>query len=117
MKARQVIEKWVEAFNKADVITLESLYAEDAINHQLPNQPVIGMKAIGQMFRNEFAIAPDMHCIPIQIIEEDQWAVLEWKDPKNFQGCGFFEIKDGLIHTQRGYWDKLSFQKIYQTNL
>jgi limonene-1,2-epoxide hydrolase len=114
LSSKQLIEKWVSAFNNADTATLECLYAEDAINHQLPNQPVTGRKAIGQMFRDEFANAHDMHCIPIQIIEEGHWAVLEWKDPKGFQGCGFFEIKDGLIHTQRGYWDKLSFQKLYK---
>jgi len=96
---------------------LESLYAVNAVNHQMPNQPVKGRAAIGEMFRNEFAAAPQMHCIPVQIIEEGNWAVLEWKDPKDFHGCGFFEIKDGLIQTQRGYWDRLSFMKLYNIGI
>jgi limonene-1,2-epoxide hydrolase len=110
---RQLIEMWVNAFNIADTITLESLYAPDAINHQMPNEPIRGQQAIGQMFRNEFAAASEMHCIPVQIIEEGNWAVLEWTDPKGFTGCGFFEVKNGLIHTQRGYWDRLTFNKLY----
>ena len=110
---RQIIEKWVEAFNSANIDLLESLYAANAINHQMPNEPVIGKIAIGEMFRSEFSVAPEMHCIPIQIIEEGDWAVLEWKDPKGFRGCGFFEIRNGLIHTQRGYWDRLTFNKLY----
>lgn len=65
------------------------------------------------MFRNEFALAPGMHCIPVQIIAENNWAVLEWRDPKGFTGCGFFEVIDGKIHNQRGYWDRLTFNKLY----
>jgi len=30
---------------------------------------------------------------------------LEWIDPDGFRGCGFFHVRDGLIHHQRGYWD------------
>lgn len=112
MSLKTIIQKWVIAFNNADADTLESLYAENAVNHQMPNEPVAGKKLIGQMFRDEFKLAPEMHCIPIQIIEEGNWAVLEWKDPKGLQGCGFFEIENGLIKTQRGYWDKLSFYKL-----
>ena len=110
---RQIVEKWVAAFNAADSDLLESMYAEDAINHQMPNEQVAGRDNIGAMFRWEFSIAPSMHCIPVQIIGEGNWAVLEWKDPKGFRGCGFFEIKNGLIQTQRGYWDRLMFEKLY----
>jgi limonene-1,2-epoxide hydrolase len=110
---RQVVEKWLEAFNGADTAMLKSLYVLNAVNHQMPNEPIYGRQAIGQMFRDEFAAAPEMHCIPVQIIEEGTWAVLEWRDPKGFSGCGFFEIRDGHIQTQRGYWDRLTFNKLY----
>jgi hypothetical protein len=116
LKPKQIIERWLVAFNNADTATLESLYAEDAVNHQLPNEPIYGQKAIGKMFRDEFSIAPDMHCIPVQIIEEGKWAVLEWTDPKGFAGCGFFEIRNGLIQTQRGYWDRMTFNKLYNVD-
>jgi hypothetical protein len=53
----------------------------------------------------------------VQIIEQGNWAVLEWRDPKGFGGCGFFEIKNNLIHTQRGYWDKLTFYKLHNIPL
>lgn len=111
---KDLIQNWVHAFNQADYQTLESLYAENAMNHQMPNAPVVGKQAIGEMFKAEFKAAPQMHCIPIQMITEGHWVVLEWKDPKGFQGCGFFEIRGGLIETQRGYWDKLSFLELYK---
>lgn len=113
MSPRETIEKWLDAFNAGDTAQLEALYADDAVNHQMPNQPIYGKEAIGKMFRDEFAIAPEMHCIPVQIIAEGEWAVLEWRDPKNFTGCGFFEVKNGLIQTQRGYWDRLTFNRLY----
>ncbi|MCL2065529.1 MAG: ester cyclase, partial [Candidatus Cloacimonetes bacterium] len=46
------------------------------------------------------------------IFEDGDWGILEWKDPKGFRGCGFFNVIDGKIKFQRGYWDKLSFLKI-----
>lgn len=113
MSPKEVVIQWVDAFNRADVEALSNLYAEDAINHQMPNEPIIGKAAIKQMFAGEFAATSEMHCIPVQIIAESDWAVLEWKDPKNFNGCGFFEVRNGLIQTQRGYWDKLKFFKLY----
>ncbi len=110
---KQLIQQWVEAFNNGDAETLKDFYHDDAVNHQMPNNAVHGKKEIGEMFRQEFLEAPEMHCIPVQIICEGNWAVLEWKDSKNFRGCGFFEIVDGKIKTQRGYWDKLSFLQLY----
>lgn len=72
-------------------MALENMYAIDAINHQMPDEPIVGREAIGNMFKAEFAEALQMHCIPVQVIEENNWAVLEWKDPKDFHGCGFLK--------------------------
>ena len=41
--------------------------------------------------------------------EDGDWAILEWRDPDGLRGCGFFNVIDGRIHFQRGYWDRLSF--------
>lgn len=35
MTPRQVIERWVETFNRADADALAELYADDAVNHQV----------------------------------------------------------------------------------
>jgi len=111
-KPIDVLEKWITAFNRADIETISALYADNAINHQVANEPVIGKAAIRQMFANEFALA-EMTCIPENIFQDGEWAILEWKDPSEFRGCGFFQIQDGKIVLQRGYWDKLSFLKQY----
>lgn len=111
MKQKQTLLAWIDAFNKADSIALSELYHEDAVNHQVANEPVYGKEAIKKMFEDEFAMA-EMICIPENIFEDGEWAIMEWKDPKGLRGCGFFHVIDGKIKLQRGYWDKLSFLKL-----
>ena len=110
MRPKEVLQKFVDAFNQADAETLSLLYAEDAVNHQVANEPVIGKEAIKQMFEQVFSNAK-MVCIVENIFEDGQWAILEWRDPLGLRGCGFFQIVNDKILFQRGYWDKLSFLK------
>jgi len=112
MSPKQLLDKWIEAFNKADVEELCSFYAEDAVNHQVANEPVTGKTAIRNMFLAEFAAA-EMTCVPENIFEDGDWAIMEWKDPKGRRGCGFFRFENGKIVLQRGYWDKLSFAELH----
>lgn len=112
MTPKQLVQAWVDAFNAGDSERLASFYAEDAINHQVANQPVQGRERISAMFREEFANA-DMVCIVENLFEDGEWAILEWKDPLGLRGCGFFHIRDSQIILQRGYWDKLSFLRAH----
>lgn len=112
MKPKAVIETWVKVFNTGDAEALAEFYHTDAINHQVANDPIEGKAAIKAMFKDEFATA-DMTCIPEHILEDGDWAILEWKDPLGLRGCGFFHIIDGKIKFQRGYWDKLSFLRMH----
>lgn len=112
MRPKELIVKWVEAFNKADAELISDFYADEAINYQVPNTPIKGKEAIKEMFASEFAQA-DMTCIIENIFEDGEWAILEWKDPLGLRGCGFFHIQKGKIIFQRGYWDKLSFLRAH----
>ena len=105
---KQVVEVWVDAFNAGDAEALGNLYAEDAVNHQVMWEPIEGRATIQSMFRREFDRA-EMVCIVENLFEDGEWAILEWRDPKGLRGCGFFNVVDGLIRFQRGYWDELSF--------
>jgi ketosteroid isomerase-like protein len=110
MTPREVVEEWVRRFNAADADALAELYRDDATNHQVVQEPVIGKIAIREMFRREFAAAK-MTCIPEKIHEAGNVAILEWKDSLELRGCGFFTVEGDRIVFQRGYWDKLSFLK------
>ena len=112
MSPKEILLRWVDAFNNTDVETLTNLYADDAVNHQVNNDPLEGKKAIGKMFETEFARA-DMVCVVENIFEDGDWAIMEWKDPLGMRGCGFFKIQNDKIVFQRGYWDKLTFLKLH----
>jgi ketosteroid isomerase-like protein len=112
MKPKQVVNRWVERFNLGDASGLAELYHDDAVNHQVTQEPVEGREAIKAMFEREFSSA-EMVCIPEEIHEAGEVVALEWRDPSGLRGCGFFTVRDGLIAFQRGYWDKLSFLKMH----
>jgi hypothetical protein len=108
MTPKEIVIKFVEFFNEKNVAGLAGLYHDDAINHQVTNEPVIGKNAIKAMFDREMMQA-EMVCEVENIFEDGEWGILEWKDPLGLRGCGFFHVIDGKIIFQRGYWDKLSF--------
>jgi hypothetical protein len=92
---RKVVEAWVEAFNRGDAPTLGAMYRDDAINHQVANQPVSGRASIQAMF------------------EDGDWAILEWRDPAGVRGWGFFQVIGSKLAVQRGSWDRLSFSRLH----
>ena len=112
MRPKELVQAWVDAFNRADADAVAALYTDDAVNHQVAEAPVEGRAAIHAMFTREFGAA-NMVCIPEHIFEDGEWAILEWRDPLGLRGCGFFQVRDGRIVFQRGYWDKLSFLRLH----
>lgn len=112
MTPKEVVQKWVKRFNEGSAVKISELYHADAINHQVANEPIEGKAAIKEMFTSEFNAA-EMTCIPENIFEDGEWAILEWKDPLGLKGCGFFQVVNGKIKFQRGYWDKLSFLRMH----
>jgi len=105
---KDTVRAWVDAFNRADPDALAALYTDDATNYQVVFEPVVGRDAIRATFEREFAAA-DMTCLVENLFEDGDWAILEWRDPSGLRGCGFFQVEDGRIRFQRGYWDRLSF--------
>ena len=111
MSPKQLVQEWVRRFNAADVDGLASLYAIDAVNHQVVMDPLRGRAAIRHMFEVEFGRAV-MTCVVENLFEDGEWAILEWSDPNGLRGCGFFHVRDDQIHFQRGYFDQLSFFRL-----
>ncbi len=111
MTPKALIKEWVARFNAGDVDGLAALYAAEAINHQVVMEPLHGREAIRRMFEVEFGRA-EMTCIVEQILEDGEWGILEWRDPNGLRGCGFFQVRDGRIVFQRGYFDQLSFFRL-----
>ncbi len=108
MTPADLVREWVRRFNAADIDGLASLYAEDAVNHQVVTDPLHGRAAIRRMFEIEFGRAA-MTCLVENLFEDGDWAILEWRDPNGLRGCGFFNVRDDRIVFQRGYFDQLGF--------
>ena len=111
MSPKQLVQEWVRRFNEGDIDGLASLYATDAINHQVVMEPLHGRAAIRHMFEVEFGRAA-MTCLVESIFEDGEWAILEWRDPNGLRGCGFFHVLNEQIIFQRGYFDQLSFFRL-----
>ena len=54
---KELVREWVLAFNSGDAERVGGFYADDAINHQVASEPVLGRTAITEMFVSEFASA------------------------------------------------------------
>lgn len=123
---RQVIEKWVAAFNSRDADAAVALYHDDATNIQVAvGEPAVGRDAIRSELRQFFVAFPDNYTNIENLFEDGQWAIVEWSgggtwegefaglvgNGKSFKlrGCGFFHVTEGKIKFQRGYWDKITW--------
>lgn len=111
MKPAELVREWVRRFNAGDIDGLAGLYAPDAVNHQVVMDPLHGRAAIRRMFEVEFGRA-QMTCLVENVFEDGEWAILEWRDPNGLRGCGFFQVREGQIVFQRGYFDQLSFFRL-----
>jgi len=111
MTPKEIVREWIERFNRGDVAGLAEMYSEDAVNHQVVTEPIVGRDVIRKMFEIEFGRA-EMKCIEENLLESDEWAILEWIDPTGLRGCGFFQTKNDQIVFQRGYFDQLTFFRL-----
>ncbi|MDD3763429.1 MAG: SgcJ/EcaC family oxidoreductase [Nevskiales bacterium] len=119
---REVVEAWIRAFQVRSPERLAALYAPNATNWQVADEPVQGREAIQAMFTAFFQAFPDSYTDPVNLMVEGNWAACEWSGGGTFsgdlgplratgrsyrlRGCGIFMIRDGQIIEQRGYWDK-----------
>src|SRR5262245_4025135 len=118
---REVILLWVDAFNRRDAHAAAALYHDDAVNHQVAaGEPRVGRQTQLDDLTHFFQAFPDNFTHPKNIFVDGNWSILEWegggtwlgefagRQPNGrtfrLQGCGFFEIIDGKIKLQRGYW-------------
>lgn len=75
MSTKSIVERWIAAFNRADVETMASLHAADATHHPVADEPVVGRENIRAMFEREFGAA-NKTCIVENVFEDGEWAIL-----------------------------------------
>lgn len=120
---KEVLLAWAAAYNERDPYALAALYHEDAENVQVAlDTPVRGRDALLESFITFFRAFPDNYTHIENLLEDGEWAIIEWSGGGTFlgelggtaptgksftlRGCGFFHIVNGKILFQRGYFDK-----------
>lgn len=123
MTPKQTALKWIDAYNSHNADTAASLYDEKVTNTQFPYAKAAqGREAMRKTYENIFRAFPDIHIEAINIVEQGTWVVVEWTfsgtmqgefaghspngNKFNMSGCEIFQIVNGRILTQHGYWDK-----------
>ena len=110
VRPKDVVNQWVDAFNSHDAEAIASLYHSNAENHQVANEPAVGIDAIREMFTSEFASA-DMTAIVENIFEDGRlccfkneslsqyplwnsiFPLTTWKNPQPCNPSGSFHSK------------------------
>jgi steroid delta-isomerase-like uncharacterized protein len=120
---KQIALKWIEAYNSHNPERAVLLYDENVTNTQLPyGKPVKGRESMRKTYEKIFLAFPDIHIEALNIIEQDKWVVVEWNfsgtmrgefaghspngNKFSMPGCEVFQIVNGKIFIQHGYWDK-----------
>lgn len=120
---RQFVMEWVAAYNSHNADAATALYDANVTNLQMPyGKPIQGREAMRATYVKVFQAFPDIRVQVENILEDGQWVAVEWifsgtmqgefanHPPNNSQfnlrGCELFQVVDGKIHAQRGYWDK-----------
>ena len=101
-KAREVVQAWLEALNRADPEALVALYAKDAIYHEATNITVVGRDTIRAMFARSLEPLRAVRKAE-NLFEDGAWVILEWRDEEGLRGCNVFHVPYGRIIVQRDY--------------
>ena len=119
----QMVMRWVAAYNAHDADAAAALYDVNVINVQMPyGKPIQGRDGMYATYVSLFRAFPDIHVEVRNLVENGPWAAVEWEftgtmsgdfaghPPTHsrftMRGCEVFQVMDGRIHSQRGYWDK-----------
>ena len=125
LTSKEVALKFIDGFDRHDVDGLAGLYAEDAVNWQVADAPLERRTAIRASFEAFFRAFPDSTTKLVNVLADGDWAAVEWEGEGTFKGplgdhlptgksftlrgCGFLQVRNGLIVRQRGYWDRISW--------
>ena len=126
MGSKELLQIWIDAFERKDLKTVLECYTPDAVNFQVASgSPSNGLEQIEKDTAEFFQGFPDAWARVDNLMGDGDWAAWEWLGGGTFlgefygskptgrkfeiRGCGFFYFKDGKIVLQRGYWDRLSW--------
>ena len=117
MEPKQLLQNWIDAFQRRDLDAVVACYADDAVNFQVAAGESVGVEQIRKDTAEFFQGFPDAWSRVENLIGDGDWAAWEWVGGGTFagefygnqptgktfeiRGCGFFNFRDGKIAYQR----------------
>lgn len=109
---RAFINAFIEAWPTGDAARLAGFFAEDAVYHNVPLQPVQGREAIRQTLEELMSAGGRVAIDVVNLLSEGRVVMVERVDylaapdrTISVPMAGVFEVRDGQITAWRDYFD------------
>ena len=116
-EAEEVVDRFLATCESGDVEEMLAFFADDAVYHNIPLQPAVGIDAIREHMSDFYGkldsgIRPEVHHQladgPLVMMERTDHFAANGQDV-SLPICGVFEIEDGRIKRWREYFDMSRF--------
>ena len=124
----QHVRSYFEAMDRRDVEAMVSHWREDGVDDVVPVGLLRGRDAMREYFKSVFAATPDAKTTVTRLVVGERSCAAEWRIEGTFEGAPYlgieptgkhieirgldlFELEDGEIVSNTGYFDGASFAR------
>ena len=124
----QHVRSYFEAMDRRDVEAMVSHWREDGVDDIVPVGLLRGRDAMREYFKSVFAATPDAKTTVTRLVAGERSCAAEWRIEGTFDGAPYlgieptgkhieirgldlFELEDGEIVSNTGYFDGASFAR------
>ena len=124
----QHVRSYFEAMDRRDVEAMVSHWREDGVDDMVPVGLLRGRDEMREYFKSVFAATPDARTTVTRLVAGEQSCAAEWRIEGTFDGAPYlgieptgkhieirgldlFELEDGEIVSNTGYFDGASFAR------
>ena len=119
-EAEQVVRAFCETFAKHDAEALRPFLADEVVYHNIPMDPVVGADAAVAFLAGFLAMCDRMEIENLHVAVRGDVVLTERIDTFTIGDTvaplpvmGAFEVRDGLIHAWRDYFDMAQVTKMF----
>ena len=114
----EIVRAFIAAFNANDLARIMAFFAEDAVYHNIPVQPVQGTAAIRAVLQGFMGMASEVDWVVHHLAETPDGVVLTERTDRflvrdkwiELPVMGAFALRDGRVAEWRDYFDMKQFQ-------
>jgi steroid delta-isomerase-like uncharacterized protein len=122
------VRSYFDAIANRDPDAIAAHWRDDGVDDLVPLRPLRGTGEIVAFFKELFAAVPDLETTVTRVVAGETQAAVEWRMSGHFTGAPFqgidptgrrvemrgldlFEVEDGKITSNTGYYDGMSFAR------